>query len=173
MAIPQPEETPLARTDTRAPAPARPVGRYKSVASKKFRDLLGEANQGDKYNLDDEITVVRGQLALLVKKLGGDEEDMDLDADGLFSRLTKDDAFTKPEAAHICRAVKGAGAVGELQKVLRALRETLEASAKFEQMLSLERVRTFLATCLQVIRQEVKDENVVKAVAARIARLPL
>jgi hypothetical protein len=112
------------------------AGRYEGAASKRFLDLCKQADQGEKYNLDDELSVLRGLLAKLVEGI----------EDG-----------TKPS---------------EMVQVTKAIREVLKQAAEFEQMRTLDDIRGFLASCMHIIKEEVKDETISDRIGRRIQLLP-
>lgn len=152
------------------PARLAPAGRYDSVKSRKFKDICLDASKGHKFNLDDEIEVLRGHLATLVSALAPDDDQ--LLTDSLFLRLThatgenEKPAFTEREAREIVKRFDSFGKVKEFATLTKEVRETLAQAAEFDQMMPAARVKRFLAACFGVIRQEAKDEKLV----ARIAR---
>lgn len=151
-------------------APAKPR-RYESSKSQKFRDLCHEASQGDKYDLSEEIGVIRGQMSRIVKALEPDEDT--LKTNGLFGRLVEDERFSKSEAAYIVRAVEGAGKSKEIETIAKALRETLKQAAEFEGMIPILKVREWARAFMRIVREEVKDDSIIERIRTRAGSEPV
>jgi hypothetical protein len=58
----------------------------------------------------------------------------------------------------------------DLASILSNLRETLKQAAEFEGLVSIERVKSWAAALICIIREEVKDEEIVANISRRAAR---
>lgn len=125
--------------------PARPVGRYEK-AQVSFADAVQSAQQGDKYNLDDEIVAVRAQLSVLQERM-------------LKFLDSMDDGKSVGAASVITRA---------LESMLRRLGELLELSARMEGQVSILRVRAWAGNLMRIIREEAKDDELCRRIARRL-----
>lgn len=143
---------PASRVDQRS---LQPAGRYQK-AQEKFRDIAERATIGEKYVLDDEIHAIRTQLAILIEKLGPNS--------------APDDDDPKVVAAWAAGHQSDQRALSAL---LKELRESLEASARFEGQVSILRVKSWAAGLMRIIREEVKDDGICQRISARLGSLAI
>lgn len=62
-------EQPLAPLSLGSKTGLSPAGHYKKHMGTSFRDICQDVQDGPKYNLDDEIVLVKGLIVQLIKKM--------------------------------------------------------------------------------------------------------
>lgn len=163
--------TPVEPAGALAPhAELKPAGRYTGRKSKQFKEICRDIGKGSKYNLDDEIEVIRGFLGTLVELMAADDEK--LETYGLFKVLT-DGGYDRKDAYAVIRKVETQLDAKSVAVISKEIRETLQTAAEMEGMIQVARVRTFMAAVSRIVRDEVKDDKAHERILRRVTGLPL